>query len=201
MKEKVKEHFEKIVEKSNEKEDGEEEDDILDEDMPLSEVFLDQQKNEKDEEVPTERHIKIAELFIRSYEDGIEFIHLIEDAVPTMCKLLASTSKPEVLEVMDFFVRIHYYQMECAEVCLFVINCIYLLFLLLFYFNLNIIFIYFIKDGIKKMIHLIWVKDTNEEGKSIKDRLIESYQKIYFEIPDKKTEKERINAIVRNLVR
>jgi len=51
------------------------------------------------------------------------------------------------------------------------------------------------------MIHLIWVKDTNEEGKSIKDRLIESYQKIYFEIPDKKSEKDRINAIVRNLVR
>jgi len=115
MKEKVKTHFEKIVEKSNDKERREEEeeenddnDDILDEDMPLSEVFLDQQKNEKDDEVPTERHIKIAELFIRSYEDGIEFIHLIEDAVPTMCKLLASTSKPEVLEVMDFFVRIHY---------------------------------------------------------------------------------------------
>jgi len=51
------------------------------------------------------------------------------------------------------------------------------------------------------MIHLIWVKDTNEEGKSIKDRLIESYQKIYFEIPDKKSEKDRINTIVRNLVR
>ncbi|ORX43125.1 condensin complex subunit 1 [Piromyces finnis] len=173
MKTKVKEHFEKIVEKSNENDDDnlDDDDDIFDEDMGLSKKILNMSnENEKENEIPTEKHIKICELFIRSYEDGIEFIHLIEDAVPTMCKLLASTSKPEVLEVMDFFVRIHYYQMECAE------------------------------DGIKKMIHLIWVKDTNEEGKSIKDRLIESYQKIYFEIPDKKSEKDRINSIVRNLV-
>jgi len=117
MKVKVKEHFEKIVEKSKDKENDNEDDsdDIFDEDMGLNEKLLND-NNEKENEVPTEKHIKICELFIRSYEDGIEFIHLIEDAVPTMCKLLASTSKPEVLEVMDFFVRIHYYQMECAEV-------------------------------------------------------------------------------------
>jgi len=123
MKEKVREHFEKIVEKTNKDNTiEEEEDEILDEDIPLSEKLIENnQINETNEDVPTERHIKIAELFIRSYEDGIEFIHLIEDAVPTMCKLLASTSKPEVLEVMDFFVRIHYYQMECAEVNIFLI--------------------------------------------------------------------------------
>ena len=41
------------------------------------------------------------------------------------------------------------------------------------------------------MSHLIWTKDNNDEGKSIRKRLIESYQKLYIDPDTSISEKER----------
>ena len=52
----------------------------------------------------------------RYYSDALTFIRQIEGAMEPMCKLLGSTNKAEVLEVMDFFRVAHEYQFESAKV-------------------------------------------------------------------------------------
>jgi condensin complex subunit 1 len=53
------------------------------------------------------------------YSDALNFIDGIESAMDPMCKLLGSTSKPEVLEVMEFLRVAHEYEFESAKVRLF----------------------------------------------------------------------------------
>lgn len=48
--------------------------------------------------------------------EALTFIDEIESAMEPMCKLLGSTSKPEVLEIMEFFRIAHEYQFESARV-------------------------------------------------------------------------------------
>ena len=50
------------------------------------------------------------------FSDALTFIRQIEGAMEPMCKLLGSTNKAEVLEVMDFFRVAHEYQFESAKV-------------------------------------------------------------------------------------
>ncbi|KAG0342692.1 Condensin complex subunit [Podila horticola] len=106
----------------------------------------------------------------RYYADAIRFIHLIHRAVPVMCELLASTAKLEVVEAMDFFVTIHRYKVRAAS------------------------------DGIRKMVHLVWMKDNGDEAKSVRARLMECYWQIYLAPDDNLTEKENTALIARNLV-
>ncbi|PPQ81973.1 hypothetical protein CVT25_014624 [Psilocybe cyanescens] len=123
-----------------------------------------------------EQEIATLRLQKKYYTEGLTFIDQVESAMEPMCKLLGSTSKAEVLEVMDFFRIAHEYQFESA------------------------------KEGIKKMLHLIWTKDNNttsEDGKELKgvrQRLLETYQSLYFDpIPDIPP-KEQVNRITKNLV-
>ena len=51
------------------------------------------------------------------YTDALDFIRHINGAMDTMAKLLGSTSKPEVLEAIDFFRYAHEYQFDDAQVC------------------------------------------------------------------------------------
>ncbi|KAF8890031.1 non-SMC mitotic condensation complex subunit 1-domain-containing protein, partial [Gymnopilus junonius] len=109
--------------------------------------------------------------------EALTFIDKLESAMDPMCALLGSTSKAEVLEIMDFFRVAHEYQFDSA------------------------------KDGLKKMLHLIWSKDnsnsTSEDGtelKGVPQRLIETYRSLYFDpIPDLEP-KEQVNRIAKNLI-
>jgi condensin complex subunit 1 len=86
-------------------------------------------------------------------------------------ELLASKSKTDVLESMNFFVTAYRFQ-----IC-----------------NSNI--------GIKKMIHLVWSKDSGDkETTSIKEHLIQSFLKIYIDI-NAENEDDRTTQIVQNLVK
>ncbi|KDQ09126.1 hypothetical protein BOTBODRAFT_179302 [Botryobasidium botryosum FD-172 SS1] len=111
----------------------------------------------------------------RYLTDALSFIRQIHGASDVLCQLLASTSKAEVLESMEFFKVAHEYQLEIAEV------------------------------GIKRMVHLIWTKDntTVEDGKELKgirSRLIECYRALYFEaIPDAEP-KQQVNRIAKNMI-
>ncbi|RIB02109.1 non-SMC mitotic condensation complex subunit 1-domain-containing protein [Gigaspora rosea] len=106
----------------------------------------------------------------RYYSDAVRFIHQVYTAVPTLCQLLGSTTKSEVLETMEFFVTAYTYKMEFAI------------------------------DGIKRMLHLIWIKDNNDEGKGIRKRLIESYYKLYIETDISLSSREAVNAVTKNLI-
>ncbi|KAF9352012.1 Condensin complex subunit [Mortierella sp. NVP85] len=106
----------------------------------------------------------------RYYADAIRFVHLIHRAVPVMCQLIASTMKLEVIEAMEFFVTIHRYKVRVAS------------------------------EGIRKMVHLVWMKDNGDEAKSVRNRLMECYWQIYLAPDDNLSEKENIALIARNLV-
>ncbi|KAG0065308.1 Condensin complex subunit [Linnemannia elongata] len=106
----------------------------------------------------------------RYYADAIRFIHLIHRGVPVMCELLASTMKQEVIEAMEFFVAIHRYKVRSAS------------------------------EGIRKMVHLVWMKDNNDEAKGVRTRLVECYWQIYLAPDESLTAKENTAVIARNLV-
>ncbi|KAH0581355.1 hypothetical protein H2248_012446 [Termitomyces sp. 'cryptogamus'] len=111
------------------------------------------------------------------YGEALNFIRQIEGAMETMCDLLGSTHKAEVIEAIEFFRVSHEYHFESAKI------------------------------GIKKMLHLIWNKDnttsTSEDGnelKGIRSRLLECYKSIYFDpIPDL-SPKEQVNRIAKNMI-
>ncbi|KAF9195978.1 Condensin complex subunit [Haplosporangium sp. Z 11] len=139
----------------------------------------DEQDQDKDIELPTDEELLALQsskeyvtktLQQRYYADAIRFIHLIHRAVPVMCELLASTTKMEVIEAMEFFVTIHRYKVRVAQ------------------------------DGIRKMVHLVWMKDNGDEAKSVRSRLVECYWQIYLAPDDSLTDKENTALIARNLV-
>ncbi|KAI8826762.1 non-SMC mitotic condensation complex subunit 1-domain-containing protein [Fimicolochytrium jonesii] len=102
--------------------------------------------------VAGEEELRTLRGFMKYYKDGIRFVKQIEDLVPTMCQLLASNVKGEVVEAMNFFVVAHQYQMECANV------------------------------GVRQMVHKVWDKDAGEtERMSVRDHLMRSYIAVYFE--------------------
>ncbi|KAF9428681.1 Condensin complex subunit [Podila epigama] len=137
------------------------------------------EEGDKDIALPTDEELLVLQsskeyvtktLQQRYYADAIRFIHLIHRSVPVMCELLASTAKLEVVEAMDFFVTIHRYRVRAAS------------------------------DGIRKMVHLVWMKDNGDEAKGVRARLIECYWQIYLAPDDNLTEKENTALIARNLV-
>lgn len=102
--------------------------------------------------------------------DAIQFIGLLHKAIPTITQLLSSKSKAEVLESMDFLVVGYHYKVKLAT------------------------------DGIKKMLHLIWTKDTSDEGKGIKMKLISCYENLYLEMDSKLSKKENVNRVAKSLI-
>ncbi|EGG03609.1 uncharacterized protein MELLADRAFT_109127 [Melampsora larici-populina 98AG31] len=105
----------------------------------------------------------------RYYSDAIQFVQILESAIPLIEKLLASKIKSEVLEAIYFFKTSWMYKLKGSS------------------------------SGIRRMLHLIWssdnstveesVKDTggNEEGtkeikevKGVRFALLDCYQELYF---------------------
>ncbi|KAH7098364.1 non-SMC mitotic condensation complex subunit 1-domain-containing protein [Auriculariales sp. MPI-PUGE-AT-0066] len=108
--------------------------------------------------------------------EAVEFIKQIESAMLFVADLLGSKAKSEVLEAIEFFRITHEYEMEGAEA------------------------------GLKRMLHLVWVKDNaavDEDGKElkgIKARLIECYRALYFDaVPDMEP-KQQVNRITKNMI-
>ncbi|TXT06039.1 hypothetical protein VHUM_03512 [Vanrija humicola] len=112
----------------------------------------------------------------RYYSDALRFINQIEASIPTLCQLLVSTNKTEVLESMRFFRTAYEYDIASSE------------------------------QGIKTMLHLIWTKDVNattEEGtetRSIRGNLIEVYRSLYFDVVPDLTPKQQVNRIAKNMI-
>ncbi|KZT24887.1 hypothetical protein NEOLEDRAFT_1156610 [Neolentinus lepideus HHB14362 ss-1] len=110
------------------------------------------------------------------YAEALNFIRHLEGAMEILGRLLGSTNKLEVLEVIEFFRVAHEYQLDGAE------------------------------EGIKNMLHLIWSKDnssTSEDGKEVKGvraRLLECYRSLYFDpLPDMEP-KQQVNRIAKNMI-
>lgn len=110
------------------------------------------------------------------YGDALRFINQLESAIPTLCQLLVSTTKTEVLESMRFFRVAYEYDIASAE------------------------------QGIKTMLHLIWTKDNNAtagdegEGKGIRGSVIECYRSLYFDVVPDLSPKQQVNRITKNMI-
>ncbi|KAI8645568.1 non-SMC mitotic condensation complex subunit 1-domain-containing protein [Parasitella parasitica] len=134
------------------------------------------QQQSQQEKIPAPKTIVTAEKLqqlklMRQYHiDSVQFIQVIHDAIPTITQLLSSKSKAEVLESMDFLVVGYNYKIKPAA------------------------------DGVKKMLHLIWTKDTSDEGKGIKMKLIKCYENLYLERDAKLSRQGNVNRIAKNLI-
>ncbi|RUS34016.1 hypothetical protein BC938DRAFT_482818, partial [Jimgerdemannia flammicorona] len=116
-----------------------------------------------------EKYVQL-DLTKRFCTDAITFIMQIHAATPIIVLLLASKTKAEVLEAMDFLVMANNYRIDAAS------------------------------DGIKKMLHLIWTKDNSDEGKGVKTKLLDCYRTLYLELDGNLSPKENVNKIARNLI-
>ncbi|ORE10875.1 ARM repeat-containing protein [Rhizopus microsporus var. microsporus] len=139
-----------------------------------------QDKNKEEEHRLTEDKVaktvipaeKLQQLILMKtyHEDAIAFIEQIHTCIPIVTQLLSSKSKAEVLESMDFLVIAYNYQVKKAQ------------------------------EGIRKMLHLIWTKDTSDEGKGIKMKLLSCYQTLYLEMDRSCSKRENVNRIAKNLI-
>lgn len=118
---------------------------------------------------------KISTLLLqkRYYTDALQFVRQLEAVVPTLCMLLASTTRTEVVDVMDFFVEAHLYRLDGAAA------------------------------GLRRMMHLVWERDLSyEDGTrhSVKEYLFEAYRKVYLETDARLGGRERCEQVALNLV-
>lgn len=115
-------------------------------------------------------------LTYRYYTDALGFIAQLETALPVLYQLLVSTNKAEVLESMDFFRVAYEYKIKGS------------------------------REGINKMIHLIWTKDNTlvgEDGKELKgvrSRLIEVYRYLYFDARSDLSARDNVARIAKNMI-
>jgi condensin complex subunit 1 len=106
----------------------------------------------------------------RYYNEALKFIDVLHTASGTVCQLLSSKNKSEVIEAMDFFVMLDAYKIETA------------------------------RTGIRRMMRLIWTKGNSDEGKGVQTHLLECYKALFFDAPDGFNPNEAANYIARNMI-
>ncbi|SCU85565.1 LANO_0C04654g1_1 [Lachancea nothofagi CBS 11611] len=109
-------------------------------------------------------------LTIQYYKDAVAFIETMHEGIEKSCQLLLSRNRNEVLEVMDFLVLTDAYNMELSSI------------------------------GVRKMLHLVWMKGTNDEGTSIVSHLISSYNQLFLTPPEGSNFREKAAYIAKNLI-
>ena len=66
---------------------------------------------------PTMEELMSLKRFLQYYTNGIKFFKQIKNCIPTLCELMASNTKTEVIECMKFFVVASKFDMEGSKVC------------------------------------------------------------------------------------
>ena len=122
------------------------------------------------EDAATSELMTRLQLTRKYYTEAIRFIEVLHGASPTVCQLLSSKNKSEVIEAMDFFVVIDAYKVEAA------------------------------RTGIRRMLLLTWTKGNSDEGKGVQTHLIECYRGLFFGAPDSFSENDAANYIARNMI-
>lgn len=102
---------------------------------------------------------------------ALAFIKKLERGVAITSSLLFSKNRNEVLEAMDFLVCADAYSVENAS------------------------------EGIRKMLHLVWMKGSSDEGKSIATQLVECYKLLFLTTPTDITAQQAAEMKARNLIK
>jgi condensin complex subunit 1 len=121
-------------------------------------------------EAATAEALSKLQLTRRYYIEALKFIEVLHDSSPTVIQLLSSKNKSEVIEAIDFFVMLDAYKIETA------------------------------RDGIRRMLRLIWTKGNSDEGKGVQAHLIESYKGLFFDAPDSFSANDAANYVARNMI-
>lgn len=88
----------------------------------------------------------------RYYTDGIKFIEQLSSSIPIICSLLTAKSKLEIVESIEYLTNLFIYKVRSSDI------------------------------GIKKMMHLIWQKDSSDDEKrSIRETLLTSFKKMFID--------------------
>ena len=122
------------------------------------------------EEAATSEAISKLTLTRRYYVEALKFIEVLHGATTTICQLLGSKNKSEIIEAMDFFEIGDAYNIEQNKV------------------------------GIRRMLRLIWTKGNSDEGKGVQNHLIDVYKRLFFEAPDTYNGNDAANYIARNMI-
>ena len=122
------------------------------------------------EEAATSEAIEKLTLTRRYYSEALKFIDVLHDATGTICQLLGSRNKSEVIEAIDYFEVGDAYNIEQNKV------------------------------GIRRMLRLIWTKGNSDEGKGVQTHLIDCYKRLFFEAPDTFSPNDAANYIARNMI-
>jgi condensin complex subunit 1 len=122
------------------------------------------------EEAATSEAINKLTLTRRYYVEALKFIEVLHGATATICQLLGSKNKSEVIEAMDYFEIGDAYNIEQNKL------------------------------GIRRMLRLIWTKGNSDEGKGVQNHLIECYKRLFFEAPDSYSGNDAANYIARNMI-
>jgi condensin complex subunit 1 len=122
------------------------------------------------EDAATSEAINKLTLTRRYYVEALKFIEVLHGATTTICQLLGSKNKSEVIEAMDYFEVGDAYNIEQNKL------------------------------GIRRMLRLIWTKGNSDEGKGVQNHLIECYKRLFFEASDSYSENDAANYIARNMI-
>lgn len=110
-------------------------------------------------------------LIVVYFRDAVNFISYMHEAIRIVSTLLLSKNRNEVLEAMDFLVLTDAYDIEPSS------------------------------SAVKRMLHLVWVKGTNDEGKSISSHLIDCYKQLFLTVSQNYTQMQRADYVATNLIK
>lgn len=111
-----------------------------------------------------------AKLMQQYYHDALLFIHAAQKGAEVASRLLFSKNRNEVLESMDYLVLADAYGIKNAG------------------------------EGIRKMLHLVWMKGQSDEGKSISSHLIDCYKDLFLTAPKDATASQSAAIMAKNLI-
>lgn len=104
------------------------------------------------------------------YKDAVDFVEAVQHGTDVISGLLFSKNRNEAIDAMDFLVLADAYGVENSHV------------------------------GIRKMLHLVWMKGSSDEGKSVPAHLIDCYKSLFLIAPNSASKIEKATYIAKNLI-
>ncbi|ODV94420.1 hypothetical protein PACTADRAFT_45056 [Pachysolen tannophilus NRRL Y-2460] len=117
----------------------------------------------------TINNIAKLKLTIQYYIDALKFIASLEKALELTSQLLYSKNKTDVIAAMEFFVLANAYDIRGNEI------------------------------GIKRMLHLVWMKNGNDENDNIPKKLVECYHHLFLISPPNTSAIQHASYVAKNL--
>lgn len=126
---------------------------------------------DQESRLPDQATLIKAKLTVQYYHEAVEFIEAVQEGTDVASSLLFSKNRNEVLEAMDFLVLSDAYGIENSKI------------------------------GIRRMLHLVWMKGSSDEGKSISSHLIDCYKSLFLTSPPNASASQTAVLFAKNLIK